>query len=321
MHTEPVQVNIDEVLEAGPLKVSAAFKSVMLILIVIGILAFVGSYLTMGAHHAWAAYFVSLMFFMGLAAGSVVLTAIFQITRARWSPPVRRLADANSAFLPIAWLLLAFSYFGQDVLYPWATTPKPGVENWMNGSVVYPRILLLLGALFGFMLIFVQKSLRGDLAIAAERGKHKAHWNEGICAVLRGGFLHTPKSVSSTQNLLSRLAPALIAMYAVFYSLFAFEMVMSMDKSFMSNLFGAFIFAGNVYLAWVFLAMTAMYHARRSPSYARLFTPAQQWDLAKLTFGFCMIWGYFFFSQFLPIWYGNLPEETQWLIIRTREQE
>jgi hypothetical protein len=319
MHAEPVHVNIDEVLEAGPLKVSASFKLLMLILIVIGIIAFVGSYVIMGAHHTWSAYFVSLMFFMGLGAGSVVLTAIFQITRARWSPPVRRLAEANSVFLPVAWVLLLFSYFGQDVLYPWATSPRPGVEYWMNSSVVYPRMLLLLGALFGFMLIFVQKSLRGDIAMAADREKDNVHWKEGICAVIRGGFVLTPNSLKSTQNLLSRLAPALIAMYAVFYSFFAFEMVMSMDKSFMSNLFGAFIFAGNVYLAWVFIAMTAMYHAHRSPAYARLFTRAQQWDIAKLSFGFCMVWGYFFFSQFLPIWYGNLPEETQWLIIRTRE--
>ena len=47
--------------------------------------------------------------------------------------------------------------------------------------------------------------------------------------------------------------------------------------------------------------------------------PQQFHDIGKLLFGFCVVAGDFFWSQFLVIWYGNMPEETQYVILRLRE--
>ena len=63
-----------------------------------------------------------------------------------------------------------------------------------------------------------------------------------------------------------------------------------------------------------------LYLRRDNPDYRRAAAGQQFHDLGKLTLGFGIIWAYFFFSQFLPQWYGNMPEETQWLILRTREE-
>jgi Ni/Fe-hydrogenase subunit HybB-like protein len=319
MHSEPIHIDKQEVISNGPLRPSTMLQSTLLLFVGVGIVSFVLSFLSYGASRAWAAYFVSLVFFMGLAAGSVILSCIFQITRAHWAPPVRRLAEANAAFLPVAWFLLFLSQFGQESLFPWAQIPRPGSEFWMNSSWTYVRILSLLGVLFLFMLYFVRLSIQGDLALAAEDKEHGPGWTAGIRNLLRGGFQPTDEAIRRQQRLMSCLAPAVVAVYAVFYSFFAFEMIMAMDKSFISNLFGAFIFVGNVYVSWAVLALLTLWHSQRSDAFARTIGFQQLWDLGKLTFGFCMLWGYFFFSQFLPIWYGNLPEETQWLIIRTRE--
>jgi hypothetical protein len=97
-------------------------------------------------------------------------------------------------------------------------------------------------------------------------------------------------------------------------------MVMSMDKIWMSNLFGAFYVVGNIYISWAFLILLLTYFCTNDQKFSHLISKQIFWDVGKLTFGFCMIWGYFFLSQFLPQWYGNLPEETQWLILRTREE-
>jgi hypothetical protein len=51
-----------------------------------------------------------------------------------------------------------------------------------------------------------------------------------------------------------------------------------------------------------------------------ILTPDQFHDLGKLIFGFCILWTYLFWSQYLPIWYGNIPEETGFVLLRTREQ-
>ena len=91
------------------------------------------------------------------------------------------------------------------------------------------------------------------------------------------------------------------------------------NPSWMSNLFGAFIFVSQVYIGWASLALMTMFFSKNNKKFGELVSTQQTWDLGKLTLGFCMLWGYMFWSQFLVQWYGNLPEETQWLILRTRE--
>jgi hypothetical protein len=105
----------------------------------------------------------------------------------------------------------------------------------------------------------------------------------------------------------------------VVVSLFAFEMIMGQNPTWYSNLFGAFIFVSQIYIGWAGLALMTMFFSKTNKKFGEIVTGQQLWDLGKLTFGFCMLWGYMFWSQFLPQWYGNLPEETQWLILRTRE--
>jgi hypothetical protein len=114
-------------------------------------------------------------------------------------------------------------------------------------------------------------------------------------------------------------APVVVICYMIVVSLFAFEMIMGQNPVWFSNLFGAFVFVSQIYIAWAGLALMTMFFAKRNPAFGAQIHTQQFWDLGKLNFGFCMLWGYMFWSQFLPQWYGNLPEETQWLILRTRE--
>ncbi len=319
MHAEPVSIDVEEVISAGPLRPSGSFLTIMFGCIFVGLVTFAWGYLFSDPKLFWGSFLVSLTFFMGLSAGSVILSAIFQITRAKWSPPIRRLAEVNAAFLPVALVLFILTSLGAEAIWPWATAPRPGSELWMNKFAVYLRMTLLLGGLFIFMLYFVILSIKGDLQKAQGSQYYSARWSGGIKSFLVGRFLGDRQDIIALQNRLSRLAPALVAVYAVFYSFYAFEVLMGLDPRFISNLFGAFIFVGNVYVAWAFLALSSMFYAKHSDSYRQVLATQQLWDLGKLVFGFCMVWGYFFFSQFLPIWYGNLPEETQWLILRTRE--
>jgi hypothetical protein len=316
MHAEAIVVDVDEVVKSGPIKPTANFLSLMFACIFIGMVTFAWGIIFADPQRFWGTFLVSLTFFMGLSAGSVIISAIFQITRAKWCPPVRRLAEVNVAFLPIALVLFLTTLFGASEIFPWAVNPRPGSEFWMNTTAVYTRISIFLGSLFYLMWYFVTLSMRGDLQLAQSKNDS---WLGGFKSYLAGKFIGEKEDIINLQNRLSRLAPFLVAVYAVFYSFYAFEIIMALDKSFMSNLFGAFIFAGNVYVAWAFLALSAIYYASVNEGYRKILGTQQLWDLGKLTFGFCMVWGYFFFSQFLPIWYGNLPEETQWMILRVRE--
>jgi len=114
-------------------------------------------------------------------------------------------------------------------------------------------------------------------------------------------------------------APIIVFVYAVVMSLFAFEMIQGMDTMWFSNLYGAHIFVSSIFIAWCGTGIITNYLRVKNPLLASQIKTQQWWDMGKLTFAFCMLWGYFIFAQFLVQWYGNLPEETAWLSLRMRE--
>jgi hypothetical protein len=318
-HGPIVTIDINEVLQSEPVKIGSKLSLFIWVCIGLGVLTFGLGIIYDNPQHLWASYFVNLLFFMGLACGQVVLTAIFQIVRAKWSAPLSRVAESAVSFLPWAFILWAATYFGKEHLYPWATAPAAGKEWWMQPNFVYARFFVLLGILFLVMNKFVRMSLRGDIGMLREKATNKSLWSGLHFDSLVKGWKGTHEEVYSIQPNRSRLAPVIIMLYIVIYSLFVFEMYMSMDKIWYANMFGAFNFVGNIYMGWAVLAITVTYLCYTNKNYNKCVNVDQFWDLGKMTFAFCMLWGYTFWSTFLPQWYGNLPEETQWLILRTRE--
>jgi hypothetical protein len=318
-HVHLVPVNIESVVDAGPIKVASSTVSKLWIMVFIGVTVFAYNLLVGNLAHAWGAFYVNAVYFQGLALGGVMTTVIMQIVRAKWGSPIRRLAEANVAYLPVAFVCFLTTYFGKEHLFYWANSPMPGREFWMSPNFVYVRFAILFFVLYLLMARFVGISLRGDVGLARDRAKDKGQWNLPIHRYLLGGWKGAEREVVPLQRKLSVNGPVVVFFYAVVVSLFAFEMIMGQNPTWYSNLFGAFIFVSQIYIGWASLGLMTIFFSKREKAFGELVSTQQLWDLGKLTFGFCMLWGYMFWSQFLPQWYGNLPEETQWLILRTRE--
>ncbi|WKZ57343.1 MAG: hypothetical protein QY326_01375 [Bdellovibrionota bacterium] len=318
MHSA-VAIDGEAIVREGPLERSAVLSRVFSLLILLGAAGFALGFATRPAGEVWSVYWVNVFFWTGLACGGVVTSAIFQIVRAKWSAPIRRLGESFVSFLPFAYIFFLFSILGREHLFPWARTPMPGREWWMQPDFVYARFAILLAILFWFMSRFVSLSLRGDVALAQQKAPSDGRWQAWWCNRLTRNFHGSKEEILETQRSLSVRAPLLILFYAVIYSLFAFEMLMATDVMWFSNMYGGFIFLGNIYVAWGGILLVTIYATRRHRSFGGAVSQDQLWDTGKLMFAFCMLWGYTFFAQFLPQWYGNLPEETQWLILRTRE--
>jgi hypothetical protein len=312
-------VNIESVVDAGPIKAESATYLKLWVMVFIGIIVFTGNLLFGNPAETWGAFYVNAVWFQGLALGGVMTTVIMQIVRAKWGAPVRRLAEANVAYLPVAFVVFLTTYFGKDYLFYWGTQPMPGREFWMQPGFVYTRFAVLFFVLFFLMARFIGLSLRGDVGLAKDRGSDKGAWNLPIHRFLLRGWKGAEREVIPLQRRMSVSAPVVALCYAVVVSLFAFEMIMGQNPTWYSNLFGAFIFVSQIYIGWAGLALMTIFFSKTNKKFGELVTTQQLWDLGKLNFGFCMLWGYMFWSQFLPQWYGNLPEETQWLILRTRE--
>ena len=113
------------------------------------------------------------------------------------------------------------------------------------------------------------------------------------------------------------LSPAIAISYAFVLSLLAFDLIMSLDPHWYSTLFGGYYFIGSFYSGVVVLYLLAL-ASMDSRSMGEYISPRHLHDLGKLVLAFSLFTGYLFYTQFLVIWYGNLPEETQYVILRVK---
>ncbi len=129
--------------------------------------------------------------------------------------------------------------------------------------------------------------------------------------------LSSGETVARTEDAprISRDAAFVVLAYAFGYSLLAFDLIMALSPKWVSNLFGVFYFMGSYLAALMMVAVLAIV-LRRAMGLDGIYTTRQQHDLGKLCFGFTVFWAYLMWSQFLVIWYGNLPEETYFIFYR-----
>src|SRR5207247_1914261 len=126
--------------------------------------------------------------------------------------------------------------------------------------------------------------------------------------------LHPERRIARQRQ--SRLSVALLIVYGYVLSLQAFDFIMSLDRQWFSALLGGYVFVGDLYMGVAFLGVAAVCLRTRlgvSPHVSR----DQLYDIGRMLLGFCLLWGYLFWSQYLVIWFGDLPEETAFVAKRT----
>ena len=280
-----------------PLKISWGKWSLLAgVLFVIGVVSFIVGISGSQAQRVWQAYLINFVFWLGLAAGSILFVAVLNLTHARWGRPLKRLAEALGSFLPVSFIFFWPICGGRASLFSWIHEPVHGKEQWLNVSFFFARegiAIFLLGAAATALIYF---SVRADSVQSS--GDH-------------------PTKTAACWKWQQTLSLLLGILYALVLSLVAFDLVMSLDPHWYSTLFGGYFFVGSFYTALAALALLAGWLKETAPLKA-MSRPRHFHDLGKLLFGFCMMTGYLFYSQFLVIWYGNLPEETHYVIERTQ---
>ena len=253
-----------------------------------GVLALIGAiaFLTASdAPRAWSVYLVNLVFWSALAVTGPAVAAMMQLTEARWSPSVRRLSLTTIGFLPVAFVLLVGLIAGRTVLYPWVTNPVPVKAAWLNTPFFFGRNLVMALATFAVCYAFAGALLRDSVPPGDERSRVRRN----------------------------RLAVVLLFLWILTVSLWGFDLVMALDPIWYSGLFGGYFVVSSLYTAFCLLSiLTIRANARGVAS----IPPAAVQDVAKLQFAMSIMWMYFFWSQYLVIWYGNVPIETRFFVRR-----
>lgn len=273
------------------------------VLVLLGAASFLTGILGPSAERAWQAYLVNFLFWSGLAFGTVLFSAMLTMTHARWGRPLKRLAEAPGAFLPVAFLLFWVLFFGKEKLYPWVHESVGHKQFWLSSGFLFLRdgASLLLLTLVSTALIYF--SVRRDLRFMAANQEGSRN------AVADIGQEPDPQTV---------LSPVLGILYALVLSLMGFDLVMSLSPHWHSTLFGAYFFVGSFYSALAALAVLSFTASSRMGLGS--FIQQQHFhDLGNLLMAFCLVTGDFFYSQFLVIWFGDLPHETHYVLARVRE--
>jgi len=261
-------------------------QAVLVALAVAGAAAFVYGIMQPQPTRAWGMYLVNLLFWSSLAITGPALAGMMQLTEARWSPSVKRIALTTAGFLPISFVLFLILFAGRSVLYPWVTTPVPVKAAWLNVPFMSLRIGLGVALLYWVALRFS-----------------------------RAVFDEQPGAADSAEarNRRNRLATALLVLFVVVLSLWGFDLVMSLDPRWFSGLLGGYYVVSTLYTGFGLVTfLTIRANARGLTSVS----PSAIQDVTKLTFAMCVMWMYFFFSQYLVIWYGNVPVETKFFLRR-----
>jgi hypothetical protein len=237
------------------------------------------------ASRAWAAYLVNLLFWSGLAAAGPAIAGVFELTEARWAVRLRRIATTTVAFMPASFVLFLVLLGTLRVLYPWVGKPELVAKKalWLNEAFLVARIVAGLLALYWVSIRFARAVHASPAGAAQEPGRAER----------------------------ARLAVVMLFLFVIVVSLFGFDLVMSLDPQWFSGLFGGYFVVGTLYSGFAFLVVLVGIRSFGRPTW--VMPPAEVQDLAKLVFALSIVWMYFFWSQYLVIWYGNVPIETRYV--------
>lgn len=312
------------IVEARPLELSKAFRLLLLLLVGLGVIvffqgAFFSDYET--AKRSWMSLHISFHYWFFIAVAMSGFSAVFTICNAQWARSIRRLFESATPFLMVSTLGFACLYFGKAYLFEWAHHSIEGKEAWLVPEFLYVRDLVAVAVLVFIIARVNFYSISLDVcAMRAGRlpqGIDDSRWKSG--RYNRYAAASPEHGMSKAIAKMGRYSPVVVIVYAVVMSLIAFDQFMSVDPHWYSTLFGALIFMSAVYgaMAWVSIGLGGLQGAH--PVFQKLVSSSTRHDLGKLLFGFGIFWAYMFWSHYLPIWYGNMPEETQWVILRMRE--
>lgn len=254
-----------------------------------------------GQRFTISAYLTAFMYCFSISLGCLFFVLIQHLCRAGWSVVVRRVAEMMMIAIPALGLLfipiVLMAWSDSGALYPWS---DPGYGDahglpaglwaeklrYLSSDWFTIRSLIYLVLLSAIAIYYFRLSRRQD-----ETGE-----------------------ITLTERMQARSGPAIIV-FSLVTTFASFDWLMSLAPMWFSTMFGVYIFASSVLAAHAAIAV-GVYVLQARGALRDEVTVEHYHDLGKLLFGFITFWTYIAFSQFLLIWYGNIPEETHWYYVR-----
>lgn len=321
--------DVNPVLDAiADRKVPGAVNAVGGGLVVLGLIGAGYGFAVAGQAPTWGAILVGLVWALGVCQGAFMFSIILTGTWGRWGRPLKRIAESFFFVLPVLWVLLAVFLIGGIGIYKWHPAPFAPIEHislaphspaawaskemWLTHGFFAARQLLGMALMIVLDFLYLRGSLGPDMLQAKERiGAKAPNW----WGTFMGSETKLDVAVAAGQKTQKNLFAVIGFAYALVFSFMAFDLLMSLEPWWYTNMFGGWVFVSCVWTGLAATGLTAML-ARDWLKIGDFVTPQVTHDLGKLMLAACMFWAYTLFAQLLPIWYANMPEETQFILVR-----
>ncbi len=295
-----------------PVRPNARKRQIWMACFLVGVVSFAFLLMT-NPLRAWGSWAINTLYWLGIAMGGVTLAAAIRLTNGRWGGPMLRLGESFSAYLPVGIGTMVVLLAGGIWTYlPWTHHVEARQAPFLNVPFLVARTLGGLLLFWWLATKLVRASLRMDAALLKPHvpSELKSEYDK-----LTSGWKGDEAERRWYSHEASHLAPQIALSFVVFYTVMAWDFIMELTPNWTSGLFGWFCYAGAFLtsLCMVAFLATQLRTKYRLESYI---TSNMFWDIGKLVFAWAVFWGYLFWSQYLPIWYANLPEETWWVFLR-----
>jgi len=262
-----------------------------LIVLAVGVVFVVLAFAFQPVRASFGAVILYLMM-VSIAVGSLFLVALEYISGATWSVPMRRANEFLAGLTPFLILLVLPLLLHIPDLFHWSHRSALAADEllrskapYLNVSFFVIRTLVVLAIWSAFAALFVKNSTTQDVSRDPALTKRNV--------ALSAGFL---------------------PVFAITLTVTAMDWGMSLEPHWFSTIYGVYYFSGSV-IAALAAGTLVILALQRNGSLPEL-RPDHYYSLGALMFGFVNFWAYIAFSQFMLIWYANLPEETGWFMAR-----
>ncbi|MFD0861006.1 quinol:cytochrome C oxidoreductase [Sungkyunkwania multivorans] len=254
----------------------------------------------------WSALYIAAFFFFMISLGVLAFYGIQRAAQAGWSPVLYRVMEGITGYLPVGalvmfvLLVLASFHVGHNHIFHWMSPElldpnSPDYDPLTVGKSPYLNVtgLLVRAAIYiaGWALY---RHFSRKFSIAQDSANDISYHKKNF-----------------------RISAAFLVFFLVSESMMSWDWIMAVDHHWFSTLFGWYVFAGMMVCGVSTIAMISIY--LKGKGYLDFVNDSHIHDLAKFMFGFSIFWTYLWFSQFMLIWYSNIPEEVTYFVTRIED--
>jgi hypothetical protein len=279
---------------------SSRLQQIVWAMVAVGLVTVVAG-IALDGHRFWANYLLNNWFFLGLSLAGVLFVAIQSVSNAAWSLGFRRIAEAMGAYLPWALggfgILMVATAMHWNHLYHWA---HHGIaEEFLPSGQANPEFDPIIAAKTPYLNIPF---------MAARTVVFYALWILLYRAIRRHSLLEDQEGGLLRIRRIKTLASVFLPTFAVTWAMSTWDYVMSVDTHWYSTIFWVYHFASAWVAALSFMAIVAV--LLKKAGHLPHMNENHLHDIGKFMFAFSIFWAYIWVSQFLLIYYANIPEET-----------